>query len=170
MIYWSKIVFFRSKILHCYSEDVLVVRHRLPAVNVPELPLLEGEQLVQPVVELQLGVEHDRHAVVQGVESNHKLVPRVSGVELPIDIKALFQDDGTFWGRFRFPFSLIVIILESGGVGGGGACQDKPFLLIGLVGLEFLEGGRPDDGRILNQDPGVPRCTLLLEIALSKRI
>ena len=75
MIYWSKIVFFRSKILHCYSEHVLIVGHWLPAVNIPQLALLKSEQLVQPVVELHLGVKHDGHAVIQGVERDHKLVP-----------------------------------------------------------------------------------------------
>ena len=160
MIYWSKIVFFRSKILHCYSEHVLVVRNRLPAVDISKLPLLEREQLVQPVVELHLGVKHDGHAVIQGVERDHKLVTRVAGVEFPIDIEALFEDDGAFWGCFGFPFALVVIILQSGGTGGSGAGQDKPLL---LVGLELLEGGRPDHRSILHQDPGVPRRTFLLK-------
>ena len=163
MIYWSKIVFFRSKILHCYSEHVLIVRHRPPSVNIPEPALLKREQLVQPVVELHLCVKHDGHAVVQGIECDHELVPRVPGVELPIDIEALLEDDGAFWGGFGFPFSLIVIIFESGGIGGSGAGQNKPLLLIGLVGLELLEKGCPDHWGVLHQDPGVPRRIFLLE-------
>ena len=163
MIYWSKIVFFRSKILHCYGEHVLVVWHWLPAVDISKLPLLEREQLVQPVVKLHLGVKHDRHAVIQSVERDHKLVPRVPGVELPIDIEALLEYDGAFWGGFGFPFSLIVVIFESGGIGGSGAGQNKPLLLIGLVGLELLEKGCPDHWGVLHQDPGVPRRIFLLE-------
>ena len=160
MIDLSKVIFFWSKIFHHDREHMFVVGHRLPAVNVAELSLLQRQQLVQPVVKLILGVVHDGHAVVEGVERDHELVARVPRVQLAVDVEALLEHDGTFRSRFGLPLALVVVVLEPGGGGGRSAHQHEPFL---LVRLQFLQRRGANDRSILHQNPRVPRRTLLLK-------
>ena len=87
MIDLSEIVLLRSEILDDDSEHVLVVGHRLPRVDVAVLPLLQCQQLVKPVVKLIFRLEHDRDAVVQRVEGDHKSISRVTRVQLSVYVE-----------------------------------------------------------------------------------
>ena len=113
MIDLSKVIFFWSKIFHHDREHMLVVGHRLPAVNVAVLSLLQRQQLVKPVIKLVLGVVHDGHAVVEGVEGDHELVARVPRVQLPVDVEALLEDDGTLWRSLSSPLPLVIPVLKT---------------------------------------------------------
>ena len=148
MIDLSEIVLLRSEVLDHDSEHMLIVGHRLPPVDVAVLPLLQRQQLVQPVVKLIFSLKHDRDAVVQRVESDHKFIARVSRVQLTVNIETFLQNYGAFWSCFGFPFPLVIVVLQPCGTRGCGVSKHEELL---LVPLELPQRGCPYDRSILHQ-------------------
>ena len=77
MVNLGEVVLFRSERLDCDIPHVLVVGHRALPVHIATLPLLQGEQLVQPVTQLVLRLKDDGNTIVQGVDCNDNLATRI---------------------------------------------------------------------------------------------
>lgn len=75
------------------------------------LPMLEGEEVLQPDFEFVFGLKRDAKTVSLCIQPDHMFVFRV---RFPVDIETSFQGDDTSRDLFRLEFFFRVVVLQSG--------------------------------------------------------